>query len=272
MGWDVKIWSTEALYNYWYGDARNAAEQYVRRTLEETDYSITSIQVMPEAPSPPNEDVLSWSDEGPGDVCSTYDHSPYDAFTNWWLDWLKCNYDSSTWAEDANILLTNYHGGDGVTAGSCPVTDENDPLKCIVEADDIGYLYNKDWDVGRPYEENGYTYKQYEQMFAGVIHELGHAANKAESGTGTCYGDSSTYDEEAMGNFFPDQNTTWYKHDGTSVNEDLDILTPMVTPPWYYGDYNDCCYYLGSDTAHYEGYRRRWSNCILDHAKPCGAW
>jgi hypothetical protein len=214
----------------------------------------TSISAAPHS-VPPYEKASNDpdSDEWPiyDDPCG--DLRKYDDLLHWWEDWHKCN---GTQATDGNILISNYNGTYGETSGRCPSVDNVGPLRCVAEGSEIGKLQNAAWD------ERGCD-KKYSQMYATVLHEIGHCIIK-EVGEYDCQGGALT--EEYMGDSYYDSS------------RGDNYTSPMVTWPWDDEDTdgkNECCDDLTvwsepeGENKYWECFERPYSDCVAKYTNNC---
>jgi hypothetical protein len=239
---DIGIWVTYDLSIDGLGDPESALNKFVPENFQEAGHSV-NLTIHTTNPNPPAES-LSAPDQWPteDDPCAQFGQEPttYNDLLEWWLDWHACN--ASETHGDANILVTNYDSTAGVTTGDC---DETGNHYCVAEAHRIGDLADEDVDNAGPDV-------RYSQMYATVLHEIGHAVID-ETGSFSCSSDPS---EERMGN-------SWRNFDF-----DITYTTPMVTWDNSKGSKNECCTDLASEPSD-PYWTRSYSQCVQDHLVNC---
>jgi hypothetical protein len=244
MGYSVNVWTTKSLHELGNGDPEQALDDYLTKALEETGYS-ASVDVKSHHPDPPNES-LEADDEWPiwaTNPC-TGDSKEYHDLLEWWGDYHNCKNLGT--AKDANMLVSYYGSTAGVTTGGC--SSSSGPFLLVAEGSEVGELINYPWDA------KGDNLR-FSQMYATVIHEMGHSA--IDDSYADCTGTDSL-DEEQMGHSYYDSSLG------------MNITSPMVT---WTGDGNDgdneCCENLGTVDYEPKGFERPYSNGVKDHSYPC---
>lgn len=244
--YDIGIWLTYELANLGPGDPEAALDKFIKNAFSDAGHT-ADIQFHSERPDPPNENVVGsgWPTE---DTMTCNGHTAtitYDDLGDWWSDWHDCHGVNHS---DANLLVTNYDSDYGVTWGSCSFSYAH---RCVAEAHRCGDLADE------PTSAEG-SEPRYAQMYACVIHELGHVAIN-EDLTAAC--GSTPLDEERMGR-------SWYETSGGPAR-----ATPMVTWDDADGSVNECCDDLienpyGTGTEIY--WQSTYSNCTATHTESCG--
>lgn len=239
---DIGIWLTYELENYGTGDPRKALNKFVPENFTEAGHDV-DLKIHSTNPNPPEESV-SASDQWPAndDPCPNFPDSPttFDNLLDWWDLWHPCN--ASETHDDANVLVSNYDSTAGLTSGDC---DQSGNHYCVAEGHRIGDLADETVDSSG-------SEMRYSQMYATVIHEIGHAVID-ETGSYACGG--SEIKESRMGNSWTSNGNTY--------------TTPMVT--FDNGtDYNECCTDLEPDPGYWSRYySRSFSQCVQDHLVNC---
>ncbi|MFB6193606.1 MAG: hypothetical protein ABEI75_00950 [Halobaculum sp.] len=239
---DIGIWLTNDLDQNGDGDPRKALSRFVPENFEEAGHSV-DLTIHTENPYPPAESVYADSDwPASDDPCPNFTghETTFDNLLDWWDLWHPCN--ASETHADANVLVSNYESTAGYTGGDCDQTGNH---YCVAEASNIGKLADESVD-------NAGSDLRYSQMYATVIHEIGHAVID-ETGSYSCGG--STVEESRIGNSWTSNGNTY--------------TTPMVT--FDNGtDYNECCTDLVEDPGYYSRYySRSYSQCAQDHLVNC---
>lgn len=240
---DIGIWLTSELYYNGLGDPEGALSKFVPENFTEAGHSI-DLTIHTTNPDPPAESFNHpdhWPTEGA--PCSNFGQTAttYDNLLVWWEDWHACQ--ASETHGDANVLVTNWDSTGGATSGDCNETGNH---HCVAEAHRIGDLADEDVNNSGPET-------RYSQMYATVLHEIGHAVID-ETGSFSC---SSSPSEERMGNSWQD------------INFDITYTTPMVT--WENsedGSENECCTNLVPKPSD-PHWTREYSQCVQDHLVNC---
>lgn len=243
MGYEIAVWMTQKLVDNGPGDPASALESFINKTLEETGPSAT-VDIRSKHPNPPHESLSSgshWPDTA--DSPCGGGARTYSDLLDWFDEWHDCV--ATKTAKDANVLVSSFPGTGGVTGGGCT----GEPLLCIAEGSDVGRL------ASEPYDARGCDLR-YSQMYATVLHEIGHAIIKVD-GEYTC--DGSQFSEEWMGYSYYDD----YRGDN--------YTSPMVTWRWNTPDgENDCCKTLFTyKDQGGECFERPYSDCVSNNSNPC---
>lgn len=239
---DIGIWLTYELETNGVGKPRKALNKFVPENFKEADHSI-NLTVHTSNPNPPAESVYA-SDQWPtdDDPCAQFNegYTTYDNLLDWWQDWHACN--ASETHGDANVLVSDYDSTAGLTGGDCDQTGNH---FCVAEGHRLGDLADEDVDNAGPDT-------RYSQMYATVIHEIGHAVID-ETGSYAC---SDSPSESRMGN-------SWRNNEFN-----ITYTTPMVTWDNSNGSENECCTNLASEPSD-PYWTRSYSQCVQDHLVNC---
>ena len=243
VDFSIGVWTTEELYDRWkgyYGEDQAATRiaEYLRKNIEdEMGYDIR-VYSQDDHPDPPKENLAPDRWEGYYEYpCGAFDVF-YANGREWLEDWHSC---TSQPQYDINLFATDSEGTYGNIAG----TDDS-YFMCAAEARYIGELKGEPWDAKG-------SDKKYSQMYATVLHEVGHAITREPNKEG-CVDDGGWNDEYiAYTEFDYDQ----YVH----------YTTPMVT----WRDTNECC---ASDMEFIDSYddekcfKRPYSSCLENYVRP----
>lgn len=231
MNFDIGIWLTADLENDGAGYPRTALEKFVPANFNEIGHSI-NLEIHDTNPNPPSDRAKDgiWpiTTQSP---CSKYQNVTYNALIDWWVEWHACK---GVTHDDANILLTNFESNYGVTRGDC---DEELSHRCVAEASEIGRLHDE------TINSSGSDLR-YKQMYATVLHEIGHAvidetkstpctAETNEERLGYSYSD-------ALGNIFTTPMVSWANPDHGSQNECCTELQEKPENPHFDRSYSAC--------------------------------
>lgn len=237
---DIGIWITADLASNGPGDPVTALDRFVTETFDEMGHT-ADLTIHDDHPNPPRESV-SLPEHWPAndDPCPNLEGHPetFDNLLDWWNLWHACNGQIH---DDANVLVSNFDSTAGVTTGDC---DDAANHRCVAEGHDIGRLADEDIDNAGPDD-------RYSQMYATVLHEIGHAVID-ETESVPC---SNSISEERMGD-------SWR-------NQDFNITftTPMVT--WANnGADNECCTDLVAEPST-PYWTRSYSTCVQNHVTNC---
>lgn len=243
---DVGVWLTSELYHNGPGDPSTALDKFITNAFDEAGHTV-NLDIHAANPDPPNENIVGqgWPADDTMRCDGHIGTVTYDSLDEWWNDWHYCNADYTH--DDATLLVTNYDSDYGVTTGTC--SDSRSHL-CVAEAHRCGELANE------PTDAEG-SEKRYAQMYASVIHELGHAAIN-EHLSAKC--GSSPLAEEQMAR-------SWYETSSGPAR-----CTPMVSWDNSDGSVNECCADLvenpyGTGTEIY--WQPTYSTCTANHMKSC---
>ena len=187
---EVAVYVTEQEYNKNGYKSQKVINDYLYDIFGSLDDHSISVQTPDQTAVAPTEAAYNHGEFPVSDYLCSLEEKWYDWLSSWFLDWMDChgNYDAAT----ANVLITNYDGDLGVTAGDCCVAEGGphianvDSIKRLDLSDEAGYVQN-------------------------VLHELGHVF----------IGDiPEDYNEEYMGN--AEVKSGYYG--------EVDVyLTPMIT-------------------------------------------
>lgn len=231
---DIGIWLTADLRNNGVGDPETALDRFVTETFDETSHSV-DLTIHSESIVPPNENCVDDGWPVYEEICG-FGGQTYTDLLDWWTDKHGCNgYEDHT---DANLLVTNYPSTYGITGPGCDIQ------YCVAEASDIGLLASESFNNEGPE-------LRYSQMYATVLHELGHAAID-ENLSVSCGG--SPAEEEWMGDSWSAVGNTY--------------TSPMVTWRDDTGTQNECCTNVEFKPSEIY-FSRSYSQCVASHMKNC---
>jgi hypothetical protein len=248
--YEVRFWTTEELHLYGDGDPEQAIKDFMDKTLQEIDGNGVSVKQGDKHPNPPHESLGAdhhWPEDAPHPCDGTT--TTFSDLLDWWDDWHACkaNYD----AKDCNMIVTNYDSTAGVFGGGCTGASP----RAVAEGHRVGKLNSE------AYSARGCEVR-YSQMYATVLHELGHAISTGDCGGGGiagCSCNNSEWEDELCGYSY---------YDTTDGNN---YTTPMVT--WSsdtLAGKNECCTDLTSDKSQGdECFEREYSDCRKEWAGPC---
>lgn len=238
---DIGVWTTYELYHHWKNNfgadiAGQAVWDYLEKNIEsDMGYSV-SVDLDGDHPNPPVENLWA-SDDWPdykAHPC-TGESTYYETLHGWFIDWHECNNKTKY---DINLFVTDERSTAGLTSGNT-----SDKFFCSAEGSQVGALHNASWDAKGPEIK-------YSQMYATVLHEVGHAIT--ENGTDGCV--SGTWNDEYIAFTYQE------KLDG----ELYDFTSPMVT----WKDTNECCNSLMEYKGYGKAFDREYSSCLEDHVRP----
>lgn len=237
---DIGIWLTYELAIYGNGDPEKALKKFIPENFKEAGHSI-DLTIHSTNPAPPYESYNADHWPAEDDPCGI--SGTFNDLMDWWDVWHSCN---GTTHADANVLVTDYDSTAGLTIGDC---DQSQKHLCVAEASKIGDLADENVD--------SYGHEmRYSQMYATVLHEIGHAVLN-EEGTFSC-SDSSVEEERA--------GDSWSVNNSDKVK-----TTPMVTWDNKHGSKNLCCTDLAAEPSSDDNkvWTRSYSSCVQDHLVNC---
>lgn len=233
----IGVWTTYELYHHWKNSmgadiAGQAIWDYIVKNVEDEGGYTVNVELASEHPNPPHEDITAnWEDyySHPCTGESTY----YNDLHEWFQDWHSCNGTK----HDIDLIATDYYSTYGLTSGNT-----SDGFFCSAEASEVGALHNASWSERGPE-------MRYSQMYATVLHEIGHAIT--EQGTDGCV--SGSWNEEYSAYTYIDTQ------DGTTYN----FTSPLVT----WKDTNECCTDMNYNSNYDKAFDREYSDCIVNHIR-----
>lgn len=231
----IGIWVTSDLDSNEQDDTAVIVENYLEKNIESDMGYTVDCTTESNHPDPPHEDMFSdahWPANYAHPCKSTV--PTFDDCLDWLETWHTCNGES---LYDINLFCTNYSSTGGLTTG-----DTTNGFMCGAEASDVWRMGSETWSA------KGDALK-YSQMYATVLHEVGHAITK--DGTNGCI--TGTWEEE------------YTAFTSTDSGASMNYTSPMVT--WQ--DNNECCMPpMEYNTQYGKGYTRPYSECVDNHVRP----